>query len=78
MDINEKEIIIKELQIEVEVLREKVSSLLEKEHIIKEKDIKINELIQSNRDKEKVIDQIVNSRTFKIVDSINKFFRRKV
>ncbi len=78
MDINEKEIIIKELQIEVEVLSEKVSSLLEKEHIIKEKDIKINELIQSNRDKEKVIDQIVNSRTFKIVDSINKFFRRKV
>lgn len=75
MYIDKKGAIIKELQIEIDILKEKV---WERECIINSKNSEIETLTKLINDKEEVIQRIINSRTFKIVDKIGRILRRKV
>lgn len=74
MKINKNQILMEELVLENDILRNNISRFKDNITVLNRKILLQEENINN---KERVIQDILNSKTFRIADKIGKFFRGK-
>lgn len=81
MKINKNQILMEELVLENDMLRNNISRFKDNITVLKDNITVLNRkvLLQEEdiNNKERVIQDILNSKTFRIADKIGKFFRGK-